>query len=93
MRHTILESNSIPFAVKPPDSQAGRIVEEPTGLLGLLAEVLGYVGEKPHVPDTDFIRLHNGRQLSADTLTPFLEYLVSQQTPGNVANPAPGARN
>ena len=41
-----------------------------------MAEALGYLGEKPHVPDGDFIELVNGRQLSGKTLAPFLEYLV-----------------
>ena len=79
MRRTILESHPILFAVKPPGSPAGRIVEEPAGLLTLVAEALGYLGEKPHVPDGDFIELSGGRQLSGKTLALFLEYFVSRK--------------
>ena len=76
-RRSILEAHSILFAVKPPGSPAGRIIEEPAGLLTLVADALGYLGEKPHVPDGAFIELMGGRQLSGETLKPFLEYLVS----------------
>lgn len=78
MRRTILESHSILFAVKFPGSLVGRIVEKPAGLLTLLTETLGYLGEVPAVPDGDFIELVGGQRLSEDELATFLEYLTSR---------------
>ncbi len=79
MQRTILEAHSVLFAVKPPGSAAGRIVEEPAGLLTLVAGAMGYLGKKPQVPNGDFVELRGGRQLSGEALAPFLAYLISHE--------------
>ena len=78
MRRTILEAHSILFAVRSPGPHAGRIVEEPAGLLTLVINSLANLGEKPQVPEGNFIVLDSG-QLAGEALKPFLEYLVSQK--------------
>ncbi len=65
--------------MKPPGSPSGSIVEEHAGLLTLAVDALEYHGEKPDVPEGDFIKLVSGQELSGKTLAPFLEFLVSRK--------------